>query len=222
MLFSKQQREVLCKVSKTIWNSESRWQKLFEAGELDEVETEEVDEAITQIMVNGSKKSRWGTIMNAATAKARGKWGKDVPETTKVRKVVTRRRPTFEELLESLTDVARHTLYQYLDNTNLIQALAVDVASGARVSVSLVKKEDEQYNKDLEDLLSRLPEDLQVRVKTLNSGTPVDALEFVSELLSVETNPDQANRTYSDSLDAARAKHTRSFRLAYAKARFAV
>lgn len=217
-MFDRKQREVLGKLSLAIWGSESKWKKLYDRGALDVADVKEVEEKVDQVQVNNSKKGR-GTIYNVKTApeKVLKSLG-DIPETVKVNKY-TRRKPSFQEAVDALSDLARSVLYSYLNPAQLVNVLAVDFNHNENMKLNLVKEDTENYKKDLEDLLSTLPGDVREKLDLFNEGIPVDAVEFVSELIFVRNHPAQAREIYDSNLDLAQTLHKENMRKADMKKR---
>lgn len=221
-MFNKQQREVLGKLSETIWGTTSRWQKLYEAGALDVVLSEtEVDEAVDKIQVKNSRKTR-GTIYNRKTASEKVlKMIGDIPETLKVKKY-DRARPQFEDVVATLTDLARATIYNYMKPEQLVNVFAVDFVAGEGLQINLVQKDDEQYKKDYEDLLGRVPGDVREKIEAFKSGISVDAIEFVSDVIFARTHHEHALELYNASLEEATAAHKETLRKARVKSRYGI
>jgi len=224
-MFDKSQREILNKLSDSIWNISNKWSKFYNAGHFDVVVSEEEkEEEVTQLCLGNSKKNK-GTIINKTTAINKGLWN-NTPEVIKVKHRV-KRRPTYDELFSTLVDLSNAALFSQMTNTQLINVLAVDLVAGIKSSVTfkLVKNKNtgESYESDCATLFQKLSPETQEKItalETAENGMPLDYLEFVGEVLFATAHKEAARELCNSNIEMALLLHKKELRRLNAQRRF--
>ena len=219
-MFNKKQRQNLGVISSALFGSETRWQKMYNAGAFDQPEYTEVEEPVTQVMVNNSKKGR-GTIYNIGTAIENGvvQAPEGGQELVKVKKLTSLKRPNHEELVHHLMMLCKQVALSRVSTPeDLILLLAVDfVGNTLNFPVKLVKQDTEQYKKDSEDYEKILTQELKDRVAPLaataqepDNSLRLDYNEFLAQVVFANTHKEEASLLAQDLVAKAMSDHRRS------------
>jgi hypothetical protein len=184
-MFNRQQREELNKLSELVFGSSSRWQKLIKDGTFRVYENDRFDGALNKYV-----RLKDGSLMSVEKAVEKGFHKLNDEEEAKGRSVIQTREPTFEEIKKGLEDNLEMLRLTKLSNEHFITVVAHKKATNQPVNISLVTKEDAEYQKTLEELCSVVPEARREEIKSLivksgekPIGYPIDAVQFVTDFI---------------------------------------
>lgn len=219
MLFTKEQRQKLNEFSKLLYGSESRWQKELAAGNFRiPTGTVEVKEQVETIQ-NRNKDGRLGTVLKRSTAIRRAlrsggqaaldKFNEAVPS-ERTRQVQQFREPSYDDLVSAFEQMIDSQKISKMPKEEMIQVLAYRYVKGViQFPVSLVKRDVEGYDRNVDEILKTVPEarrqeiqDLIVTEEIPATGIPLDAFQFVSDFVFALNHETQALALATDSLNA--------------------
>jgi hypothetical protein len=134
------------------------------------------------------KNKKPGQIISLAKALERGLVNEGQVADEQAYSVQRYRDPSYEELVESMSDLVDGIKLSKLTQRDLTQVLADRYAKGSlKMDISLVKQDGDEYAKDLEKLIASAPEDKRAALTNLTQdetkGLPLDACDFVADVI---------------------------------------
>lgn len=205
-MFTKQQRQVLNDLSLELYGVSSRWQKVFKDPSFRIPTEQRTEEGATQYVRLSNRKSGGGTVMKRETALRLGKIKEDeLPP--KGRIIVDGREPSFDEFVTTLKESIEVAKISVLSGDKLTQVLAQRYTTDRLPGrVDLITQADPQYTADVDALLKVLDEEkvkylksMQCTAQQRHGGVPVDALQFVSDVVFATNHPAEAAELVAES-----------------------
>jgi hypothetical protein len=211
VMFTKEQRAELSRLSVILYGTASKWQKLYDQGQFKIPDgTREIEEKVETIQFPRTKTGKSGQIVGLKKAIERDYVKEGVVPETRKRTVTDYREPTYDELVKALNLTMDAQRIAHLRDEELIQVIAHRYVKGElQFPVCLTMKDGPEYAQLVDEMMLSVPEARREEIKGLIlagdkkiTGLPVDAFTFISDFVFALTQPDAAKAMAVDAVES--------------------